>query len=125
MRALVQTWGSSGKLDSVHFLEDPRKAVWEVFMMQGLPFKDLQKVTREQEDLHAVATKVEVISVLPLTLWDTRQVPHPLGSQFSFLYIEVSALMAWENGTPRVEDTSLKQEILMRNFSFLITQTPT
>lgn len=99
--------------------------MWEVFMMQGLPFRDLQKVTREQEDLHAVATKVEVISVLPLTLWDTRQVPHPLGSQFSFLYIEVSALMAWENGTPWVEDPSLKQEILMRSFSFLITQTPT
>lgn len=93
--------------------------------MQGLPFRDLQKVTREQEDLHAVATKVEVISVLPLTLWDTRQAPHPLGSQFSFLYIEVSALMAWENGTPWVEDPSLKQEILMRSFSFLITQTPT
>lgn len=90
-------------------------------MMQGLLFRELQKMTREQKDLHAVATKVEVTSVLPLTLWNTGQVPHPLGSQFSFLCIEVSALMAWESGTPWVEDTSLKQEILMRKFSFLIT----
>lgn len=94
-------------------------------MMQGLLLRELQKVTREQKDLQAVATKVEVTLVLPLTLWDTGQVPHPLGSQFSFLYIEVSALMAWESGTPWVEDPSLKQEILMRKFSFLITQTPT